>query len=122
MLKHLARRHAAVFDIIQEISNNPHVRDGSPKAQRRLERKLQAVGNVQTSLSPGNRGVYTLRVYMFIGWNPVTNSIITVDDDLPPKPWLAHFCYEINGLGKCSVCYKGYSILFISHHSLQRFA
>ena len=86
MLKHLASRHAAVFDVIKEISNDPHVRDGSPKAQRRLEKKIQAVGNVQTSLTPGKRGNYSLRVYMFIGWNPTTNTIITVEDDMPPKP------------------------------------
>jgi hypothetical protein len=122
MLKHLAGRHARVFDIIKEISGDPHVRDGSPKAQRRLERKIQAVGNVMTSLTTGKRGVYCLRVYMWIGWNPVTNTIITVDDDLPPRPWLCHFCYEICGQGKCLVRYMGCSILFITHHSLQRCA
>jgi hypothetical protein len=122
MLKHLASRHATLYSIIEGIANDPHVRDGNPKAQRRLEQKIRNVGSVHTHLVPGKRGVYTLKVFMWIGYNPFTNKIITVDDELPPKPWLSHFCYEISGQGKCLVRYVGYSILMITHHSLQRCA
>jgi hypothetical protein len=120
MLKVLARRHAQRFGIIEEIAGNPHARDGCKKAQRRLEQKLKNVGHVGTCLRPGKRGVYNLRVFAWIGWDPIRNEIITADDPLPPKPWLAHFCYEIAGLGKCQTRYCGYTVLFLTHHALQR--
>jgi hypothetical protein len=102
-------------------TKNPRIRDGNPKSQARLEEKVKAVsGGMQTFLRPGTRGRYCLRAYSWIGWNPLTNAPITDADDIPFCPQLAHYCYEVLGLGKGSVRFCGYTVLIVSLHVLSR--
>jgi hypothetical protein len=46
MLTHLAKRHAATWQVINSIARDPYTRDGSPRAQRKLEAKVKATGAV----------------------------------------------------------------------------
>ena len=96
------------------------MRDGNPRSQARLEAKVKAAGGMQTFLTTGKRGRYCLRAYSWIGWNQATDAPITDVDDIPPRPQLAHFCYEVLGMGKGSVRFCGYSVLILSAHVLSR--
>jgi hypothetical protein len=119
-LRHMAERNARVTAAIDEISRDPHVRDGCPKAQKRLEQKLKAAGATHTILNSGKRGRYSLSSWSWIGWDRVLDQPIKIDDDIPDKPWVASYCYEILGMGHCRMRFASYSPLMISHHALSR--
>ena len=120
MISHLSREHAQRWEFIENLVRNPYVHDGGPKSQARLEAKVKAAGGVQTFLRPGKKGRYCLRAYSWMGWNPLTNAPITDADDIPFCPQLAHYCYEVLGLGKGSVRFCGYTVLIVSAHVLSR--
>jgi hypothetical protein len=52
-LRHMAQRNALIVDAINEITRDPHARDGNPKAQKRLEAKVKARG--RNADNPGDR-------------------------------------------------------------------
>jgi hypothetical protein len=119
-LRHLAERNARIANAVDEITRNPYTRDGSPKAQQRLEQKVKAAGASRTILETGRRGKYRLMAFSWIGWNPILDAPIRLGDDLPDKPWVAAWCYEVLGLGKCEMRFAAYTSLLISHHALSR--
>jgi hypothetical protein len=119
-LRHLAERNAILWDTIQEITKDPYCRDGSPKSQRRLEAKVKAAGASHTILTPGKRGRYRLMAFSWVGWNPALDAPITIGDDIPEKPWVASYFYEVLGMGHCRMRFGTYTALLISHHALSR--
>jgi hypothetical protein len=46
-------------------------------------------GAGKVKLQAGKRGTYTLMWMNMVGWNPVADGIIKVNDPLPARPWLA---------------------------------
>jgi hypothetical protein len=119
MLRHLAEQSARLWAAIEGIIEGPYVRDGNERAQRRLEARVKALG-AMTFLEPGKRGKYCLRAYHWCGYSPVTDTWIGADDDIPPKPWLAHKCYQVEGMGRCRVRYLTGTRVMISVHALSR--
>jgi hypothetical protein len=75
MLNEMARKHAILWRAIYDLTKDPHLRDGSPKAQARLEAKVRALGPFSTALKPGKRGRYELRVFNHAGWSPETDQV-----------------------------------------------
>jgi hypothetical protein len=119
-LRHLAERNATLWNVVQEITKDPYCRDGSPKAQRRLESKVKAAGATHTILETGKRGRYRLLAFSWTGWDPVRDAPITIDDDVPDKPWIASYSYEVLGMGHGRMRFGTYTALMISHHALSR--
>jgi hypothetical protein len=122
MLKEMAQQHARVWQAIRGITEDPHVRDGNPKAQRRMEAKVLAAGALFTELISGKRGRYTLSVCAMCGWDPVIGKLIDVDDELPPKPWICCLLHQITGTGNGNIEFRSVSRLYLTHHALSRAA
>jgi hypothetical protein len=120
MLKHFAQQNAKMWDVIHSITKGPFVRDGNPRAQKKLAERVKTAGAEWVQLTPGKRGRYRLSIYAMVGWNPNTDSIIEVGDTIPPKPWLADMFHTITGLGRGLIECVTHSALFITHHSLSR--
>jgi hypothetical protein len=116
----LAHRNAVLWDVVQRIAQDPHTRDGSPGAQRKLEAQVKRAGADHTILETGGHGNFSLCAFSWVGWDPIADRVIKIDDIIPEHPWLAHFCYEIKGLGGRNRQFSGMSALMISHHVLQR--
>jgi hypothetical protein len=62
MMRHLAKQHAEMWDTIKSAAHGPFVRDGNPRAQRKLAEKVKAAGAKYVHLEPGKRGKYRLSV------------------------------------------------------------
>jgi hypothetical protein len=122
MLKDMAQQHARVWQAINDITKDPHARDGNPKAQARMEAKVRAAGASLTKLIPGKRGRYTLYVHAMCGWNPAIGKLIDVDDPLPPKPWIACLLHRIKGTGNGNIEFHSFSHIYLTHHCLSRAA
>ena len=69
MMKHLARQHSQLWETIEAITQDPHTRDGNPRAQRKIEARVKAAGAKHRRLEPGKRGRYRLFVNDWVGWN-----------------------------------------------------
>jgi hypothetical protein len=120
MMRHFARSHIATWELIIAVTKNPHAKDGNPRAQRKLQLKVEASGAAWTHLEPNKRGKYRLAVASWVGWNPSTGSrILTVEDEIE-RPWLALDYYTVEGLGHTLVRYSTRLAVFITHHSLSR--
>jgi hypothetical protein len=119
-LRTLAEEHAALWALIHGITRDPITKDGHPRAQRKLELKVQAAGADYTSLESGKRGKYKLAAYAFSGWDPDRDKRITVDDVPPAKPWLCYWCYMVEGVGRGGLKLYGRGALYLTHHSLSR--
>jgi hypothetical protein len=66
MMHRLAHDRARMLDTLQAIVAASS--DGSPKAQRKLQKRIEQVdGVLGTCLEPGKRGQYCLLVFGFIG-------------------------------------------------------
>jgi hypothetical protein len=68
MLQEMVQRHAKLWTAIDAIMRDPHLRDGNPRAQAKLEAKIKSLGALETGLIPGKRGRYELRIHSFAGW------------------------------------------------------
>jgi hypothetical protein len=121
MLSGLSREHAQRWEFIKNLVGDPRVRDGNPKSQARLEAKVRAAGGgTQTFLKPGTRGRYCLRTYNWVCWDPAADMPVTDANNIPLRPQLAHYCYEVLGMGKGMVRFCGYTVLIVSAHVLSR--
>jgi hypothetical protein len=122
ILRSMAEQHARVWETIYDITHDPHIRDGNPKAQARLEAKVRAAGADCTVLIPGKRGRYTLYINSLCGWDPTIGKLIEPDTPLPPKPWISCLIYRLEGTGNGNIKFAHMSPLYISHHALSRSA
>jgi hypothetical protein len=122
MLQQMARRHAQLWEAVNDLARNPHLRDGSPKAQGRLKTKIEALGVAHVKLNPGKRGKYSLTIYNISGWDAERDTLIDVGDRIPTKPWITGLVFFVEGLGHGDICYKMLVKFFITHHALSRSA
>jgi hypothetical protein len=118
MLRHMAANDAAVTAAIGDAINAS--RDGTPKAQRKMEQRIKAAGALSTQLTTGTRGRYSLLVETNTGFNPITNTRIRVGDLIPPKPCVG--CWSVLMDGRHRGPPPAMPIVFISHHALSRSA
>jgi hypothetical protein len=119
MLTHLARQHAIVWQTINSVARDPTTRDGNPRAQKKLEARVKAAG-ARTRLEPGKRGRYRLGISTWVGYNPLTDKRIGVDDEICDKPWIALDYLDVLGQGKCNIRFGTRLVYFCSHHALMR--
>jgi hypothetical protein len=117
MMRHLARQHAHLWATIEEITKNPRVRDGNPRAQRKVDK---AAGAHLTNLEPGKRGRYHLFVHGWVGWDAAANDRIKINDPIPDKPWFANWQFVLEGTGHCGIRSYARAVLYVTHHSLSR--
>jgi hypothetical protein len=122
MLRQLAVQKAARFPAI--ISALKSSRDGGPRAQRRMQERVERAGALASLLTPGKRGCYELFFYDLTGWDVSRDAEITTSDRIPDKPWLAYHMNLLTSLGRGREQRKLKSspILFITHHVLSRTA
>jgi hypothetical protein len=122
MMRQLAETRKTLGETIVEAIVDSS--DGSPKAQRKMEQRIRRAGAVQTELTPGKRGKYTIIIYDFTGWCPSRDAEIQIGDKIPEKPWIA--CnigvLRSEGAGRERVSYRTRPVLFITHHALSRAA
>src|SRR5262249_7914305 len=71
MLRQLAQTRAHLFPAICAALQSSS--DGTPQAQRKLERRIKEAGALSTLLTPGKRGRYTLHFCDCTGWDPARN-------------------------------------------------
>jgi hypothetical protein len=109
---------------IHALTKGPHVRDGNPRAQARLEAKVKRLGALKINLTPGKRGRYKLKIYSFAGWDPQRDAGIRLGDPIPEKPWMGVILYVVRGKGQGRVIYNSFPpiLLFLTHHCLSRSA
>ena len=119
MMKHLARQHSQLWETIEAITQDPHTRDGNPRAQRKIEARVKAAGAKHTRLEPGKRGRYRLFVNDWVGWNVAVDKRIQIDDPLPDKP-CANWQFVLEGTGHCRIKFYARAVLYVTHHSLSR--
>jgi hypothetical protein len=120
MLRHLAQQHAKLWETVNDITKSPHTRDGNPRAQRKLEARIKALGVNFVHLEPGKRGRYRLSVNGWTGFDPAVDRRIAADDPIPAKPWLANWHHIIEGKGHGWVDFYSRAVLYLTHHSLSR--
>jgi hypothetical protein len=120
MLSHLAVRHAATWGMIHGITKDPHSRDGHPKAQKKLELRVKAAGAAWTKLTPGKRGRYRLSISSWVGWSPNQDKRLTIDAEIPEKPWITLDHHVVEGKGRGWVSFSSRFVVFITTHSLVR--
>jgi hypothetical protein len=128
MMSHLARQSAHLAVEMRETAFGAN--DGNPRAQRKLEQRLQAIGTacgrqiVQTSLRPGKRGQYRLACFFWSGWDSNREREIVADAPMPPRPWLCWWYAKIESPGRGYQCirWRRRPLCFISHHILSRMA
>jgi hypothetical protein len=122
MLQHLSQMTADLLPNLTSAVEGSS--DGSPRAQRKLEARLQRSGAIGTVLKPGKRGCYQIHFYSWTGWDPGKDAAISSDDRLPHKPWLACHVYRLHsaGRGRDEVRLLTQPMLLVSHHALSRLA
>jgi hypothetical protein len=119
----MVQRHAALWAAIHVVTKGPHVSDGNPRAQAKLEAKIKNLGVLTTNLKPGKRGRYELRVYSLAGWDPQRDDLIETDDPIPKKPWICTLLHIVRGEGHGWVSHESFSpVIFLTHHCLSRSA
>jgi len=87
MMRQLARDRSRLWDTISEVVANSS--DGSPRAQRKMEKRIKRAGALTTDLWPGKRGRYTLMVYDLCGWDAQRDAAIQLGDRIPERPWIS---------------------------------
>ena len=122
MLRDLARRRAQIEQAIAAAIGNS--KDGNPRAQAKMAERMRRAGAEHVTLIPGKRGKYTIQIYQWIGWDPIRDQEIGVDDTIPAKPWIAcHISHiETRGHGRGFADIAAAPVLLISHHALSRAA
>jgi hypothetical protein len=128
MLRYLTEQSAAIGFITKYLALK--ARDGGPRGQRRLERRIREAGTVMgqriisTRLEPGKRGRYYLQYIYWSGFDPATCKEITDIDKIPEKPWICLWnCAIISkGGGYESLGFAHQPVILISHHIFSRMA
>jgi hypothetical protein len=122
MLRDLAAKRARIrMAVVDAIHNS---KDGNPRAQAKMAERMRKAGADCVMLKPGKRGKYTIQIYQWIGWDPIHDRVIDVDDPIPEKPWLAYLIFHIEygGRGRGAVESKVVPVLLVTHHCLSRAA
>ena len=98
--------------------------DGTPKAQHKMAKRVEQAGALGTKLRPGKRGKYELDFFELVGWDPIRGDKITLEDDLPEKPWVMFCITQIKsvGLRRAPSLIRSIPLLFITHHVVSRAA
>jgi len=96
-------------------------RDGNPRAQARLARRLEAAGGLNVNLTPGKRGRYKLTFLDWTGWHPGGGGEIRLGDPIPDKPWIACWMNMISKI-RGTTQLRAVPVLLITHHVLSRAA
>jgi hypothetical protein len=123
MLQQMAQRNAQLWAAIHAVTKDPHVCDGNPRAQVKLEAKIKKLGALLTILKPGKRGRYELLIHSLAGWDPQRDALIEPGDPVPDKPWICTLIHVICGEGHGRVRYETLApVLFLTHHCLSRTA
>jgi hypothetical protein len=93
MMQVLAQHSAHLESTLKAILGS--FADGNPAAQKRMEARFRAAGNifgqrvVATYLQPGKRGRYTFSLSFFSGWDFQRDEEIKPGDDIPVRHWIA---------------------------------
>jgi hypothetical protein len=123
MLQQMVKRHAELWATIRAVAEDRRARDGNPRAQAKLEARIKSLGALMTSLIPGKRGRYELRIHSFAGWDPQRDAVIKPGDPIPEKPWICTLLYVVRSEGQGRISHGSSSpVLFVTHHSLSRSA
>jgi hypothetical protein len=122
MLRELAKQRARNTDAIMELFYTSN--DGSPAAQQRLAKRIEAAGAMHIGLTPGKRGKYQIVFYDMTGWDVGREKEVLSFD---PAPDDANICLVVNanmltslGNGRNVKDVKGRRVLLISKHVLVR--
>lgn len=100
-------------------------KDGTPAAQQRIYDKMCAAVDdflLGGSLTTGKRGRYEIRLLVLDGWDAERNDIITKDDPIPTKPWIALSVIRLISKGDFRYDTECGTSLLITHHALSRLA
>ena len=117
MLRLLAQRRAPIAKAITEARRAS--KDGGVRAQQHMAERIRRAGAIEVSLKSGTRGRYRMLIFELVGWNPITDAEILIDDSLPPKPQLAVMVTSVTNRGR-ELNTKPF--LFVTHHCLVRCA
>jgi hypothetical protein len=117
MLRDLAKKRAAIAPAIMKAVDGS--RDGGPRAQNRLKKRVENAGAIHVELHTGTRGRYELYFFEIVGWDPIVDKEIGVNNEIPEKPWLAVVLTGITNRGRDVTTFP---VLFVTHHSLSRAA
>jgi hypothetical protein len=122
MLRHLAQQRAALFPAIAAALVQSS--DGGPRAQRRMQERVERAGAIASHLTPGKRGCYELVFYDLAGWDVGRHAEITTTDPLPDKPWIVCHVnlFTSPGRGREQRDFRSHPLLFVTHHALSRAA
>jgi hypothetical protein len=120
MMQLISQASAELLPGIRAAIESPS--DGNPKAQAKMEQRLQRAGALGTLLRPGKRGAYRLGFFVWSGWDPARDMIIQPGDALPHKCWLACCLHTVRseGRGRGKVELTIMPNLLVSHHCLSR--
>jgi hypothetical protein len=120
MMRHLAKQHSLLWEIVENTMRGPHVRDGNSRAQAKLEARIKQAGAFFTKLEPGKRGRYKLTVFDWTGYDRDADRRIAIDNVIPERPWLAAWYHMIEGKGRGFIESRSSAVLFLTHHCLSR--
>lgn len=123
MLRMIVAARAARAGQIQSLVGE--MPDGNPRAQAKLARRLEAVGRpfvLDVDLNPGKRGRYDLLVRCIEGWDGVRGELISEDDKIPGRPWLACTIVKMTSRGRGFYKEDAVPLVLITHHALSRLA
>jgi hypothetical protein len=120
MMRRLAKQHSILWEIVDNTTRGPYVRDGNAKAQGKLAARIKQAGAFFTRLEAGKRGKYKLTVFDWTGFDRDADRRIAIDDPMPERPWLAAWYNVIEGKGRGYVEARSSAVLFLTHHCLSR--
>jgi hypothetical protein len=120
MMRQVAEQRAELLPAMQAVYSE--ARDGTPKGQQKMARRIVQAGATCVDLTPGKRGRYEISIYFLLGWDPYRDEEITIETAMPEKPWLAYFLSAIESKGRGKVTETTIPVLFITHHVLSRTA
>jgi len=122
MMRHLARKRATLLEAINEAIANST--DGGPRAQRKMAERIERAGALNTELTSGKRGRYTLTFCDFTGWDAKRDAEIRLGDKIPEKPWIACNVTILSspGRGRETLDCRSTPVILITHHAMSRTA
>jgi hypothetical protein len=121
MLKYIVATHIALWRDIGNTFRNGSL--GNPIGQQRLLRRLEAIGGAflpVCRLNPGKRRHFTITLVEIAPWDQNRDAVITEDDPVPVKSWLAAVVTTLKGLGPDKFDTVARIPLVASHHALSR--
>jgi hypothetical protein len=108
---------------VQHVVSN--CKDGNPRSQERMIRRLKEAGGVfffDVFLDPGKRGKFVYHLLDVAGWNPAADTMIFETSAIPEKPWLCCNTTRVISRGRNVYDQTTGIELLVTHHSMSRLA